>query len=179
MRLSRSALGAFLGLACLVAGSAAHAADEGSGSAASPGNVSLTIVVGEATKGAERTYRLVTTYGATARMLVGWRTPIPTVRTPEDGGEPVTSYVYQNVGMTVRLRASHMDKGRIPLEGEIELSGSRESEMKENVAGMPMIGTFQQEVNALFEPGKALRIAEAPDPAGGQRYLEITVTPMK
>jgi hypothetical protein len=39
---------------------------------------------------------------------------------------------------------------------------------------MPLIGTFQQDLNVLLRAGKPLRIAEVPDPEGGTMYLELS-----
>jgi len=137
-------------------------------------NVIVTLTLGEVKKGPTRTYKLVTRSGEAAGILVGWRTPIPTVRTGgTDSGEPVTSYVYQNVGMTARLRPTLLPDGRLRLDGEIELSGSRKSEVAETPDGMPIIGTFQQDLDVLLKEGEPLRVAEVPDPEGGQLYLEL------
>ena len=38
---------------------------------------------------------------------------------------------------------------------------------------LPIIGTFQQELNVTLKEGKPLRLAEVPDPEGGRVHLEI------
>ncbi len=157
------------GATAVVAENAEHPAAKETGVGA---NVLVTLTLGEVDHGPQRNYRMITRTGEPARMLVGWRTPIPTVRSPDgEGGE--TSYVYQNVGMTTRLQTNLLADGRLHVQGEIEISGAKPAEMASDVAGMPVIGTFQQDIDVLLQADKPLRVAEAPDPEGGQRYLEI------
>jgi hypothetical protein len=137
-------------------------------------NVQITITVGDVEPGSHpvvHTYRLLARDGGDqAQMLMGWRTPIPTGGT---GGE--RSYVYQNVGMTAKLAARVLPSGRILVAGEFEISGVRqEMDGIEKPADMPIIGTFQQALSVLLNQGKALRVAEVPDPDGGTMYLELT-----
>jgi hypothetical protein len=140
------------------------------------GNVQFTIALGEVDQGPLRTYRLVGALGETSRMIVGFRTPIPTERSGEEGGPAATAFVYQNVGMTAVLRPLLESDRRLRVTGQIEVSGSRPSELTNNPEGMPVIGTFQQDVDVYVELGKPLRLAEGPGPEGGQRYIELTAT---
>jgi len=137
-------------------------------------NVQFTITLGEVSAGPQRSYRLVGSLGETARMIVGFRTPIPTARSNEDGSGAATSFVYQNVGLTALLRPTRYEDGRLRVTGQVEVSSSKASETTGSVQGMPVIGTFQQELDVFLEPGKPLRLAEGPDPDGGQRYIELT-----
>ena len=115
--------------------------------------------------------------GGVARMLMGWRVPIPTSRELDgDDSEPVTEYVYQNIGFTAELEVAILDDGRILVHGQIEASGVRTGpEAIRKVAGekLPVIGTFQQDLSVTLKEGKALRVAEVPDPEGGRVHLEI------
>jgi hypothetical protein len=138
-------------------------------------NVQLTITLGEVTKGPQKSYRVVGSLGKTARMIVGFRTPIPTARNNDDGGAAM-AFVYQNVGMTAMLRPEQAEGGRLHVMGQLEVSGAKASEMAEGPQGMPIIGTFQQDIDVFVAPGKPLRLAEGPDPDGGQRFIELTVT---
>jgi len=106
---------------------------------------------------------------------MGWRTPIPTARAASDtsGDAPVTTYVYQNVGMTAQLETRVLEPGAFLVEGTIELSGARALPGVELPPDMPAIGTFQQELSVRLEDGKPLRVAEVPDPDGGTLYLEL------
>jgi len=175
-RFGSLALGTFL--VCLLAAATPATAQDSGGSAvqerALGANVMLTLTTGEVKEGPRRSYKIVTRSGEAASLLVGWRTPIPTVRSGDaDSGEPVTSYVYQNVGMTARLRPILLPDGRLRVDGEVEISGSKKSEAAETPDEMPAIGTFQQKLDVILEKGQPLRVAEVPDPEGGQLYLEL------
>jgi len=145
-------------------------------------NLEITITVGRIAEGSQaessvHSYRMVAREGGPpVEMLMGWRTPIPTTRKADDGEAPVTAYVYQNIGMSASLRTRLVEDGRrILCEGEIEISGMREPDAKSGAPpDMPIIGTFQQALHVLLTPGKPLRVAQAPDPEGGARYLELT-----
>jgi hypothetical protein len=144
-------------------------------------NVQVTITIGDVEEQAGptvRTYRLIARDGGSAtRMMMGWRTPIPTSSAADAGGAPasVTSYVYQNVGMTAQVEVRVIGNGRILVTGAIEISGARRNpDVVQAPPGMPLIGTFQQDLNVLLRAGKPLRIAEVPDPEGGTMYLELS-----
>jgi Flp pilus assembly secretin CpaC len=141
-------------------------------------NIKITLTVGdvEAEEGPTvRHYALIARDGGSpASLLMGWRTPIPTSTASDDGSAPVTSYVYQNVGMTARIEARVLDDDRILVSGAIEISGARrEAQLPGASKYAPTIGTFQQELNVLLRKGKPLRVAEVPDPEGGTMYLEL------
>lgn len=173
--------------ACLAP--AASAQDDADQKAPAPSNnVAITITVGDTLpedgKGPdERSYRMVTlTDGRSTSLLMGWRMPIPTTRKPDDDpdGEPIISYIYQNVGMTARLETQMLDDGRILVAGGIEVSGKRDAtDAERNEAGLPIIGTFQQDIYLVLRDGKKLRVAEVPDPEGGTIYIDMTVEVMK
>ena len=150
-------------------------------------NVAITITVGDTVpedgKGpGEKSYRMVTLTDRSTSLLMGWRMPIPSTLQPDDDpdGAPVTSYVYQNVGMSARLRIWMLDDGRILVDGGIEVSGKRdEPEAEKYEAGLPIIGTFQQDLYLVMRDGKKLRVAEVPDPEGGTIYIDMQVDVMK
>ena len=159
----------------LAAASPAAAADAPPASARA--NVAFTLTVGraggpEGTK--ERTYKFVGQDGAISRMLVGFRTPIPT-KSSEDGRSD--AYIYQNVGVTADLEALSLTGGRFLVSGQVEISGARESTAAAASAGTkpPMIGTFQQELHVVVPNGKKMRIAEGPDPESGTLYVDLRV----
>jgi hypothetical protein len=167
-------------LACLLAVGTFVSAQDGGDLLDGGQNVMLEITLGAVGKSDTRNYRLVTRSGETMRMLVGWRTPIPmmTSDNPETAAV-VKSHVYQNVGMTATLRTTTLLDGRLRVVGQIEISGATKSEETTAPEGMPTIGTYQQDLDVILEPGKALRVAEVPHPEGGQRFLEITASLMK
>lgn len=144
-------------------------------------NVGVTITLGdvEETGTVTRTYRLVARDRSRASMLMGWRTPIPVQRSVDEvGGNPITSFSYQNVGMSAELEAIVLSPERVNLKGQLELSGKRDGAPQSAATGeseMPLIGTFQQALSVTLRPGTPLRVAEVPDPEGGSLYVEITV----
>ena len=144
-------------------------------------NVRLTITIVDSDPGVrpeQRSYEYVARDGGgKASLLMGWRVPIPTTRVADDdGGEPITEYVYQNIGFTANLWVTILEDDRILVQGDIETSGARQGpeEMRESAEDdLPIIGTFQQELNVTLKEGKPLRLAEVPDPEGGRVHLEI------
>jgi hypothetical protein len=89
-------------------------------------NVSVTITVGEVEDDGSkpnRAYKLMTRSGSSAELLMGWRTPIPTATSDAEGEEDanVTSFVYQNVGMTARIEVRVVGQGTVLLRGEVEI----------------------------------------------------------
>ena len=50
-----------------------------------------------------------------------------------------------------------------------------EPESERNEAGLPIIGTFQQGLYLVMRDGKKLRVAEVPDPEGGNIYIDMQV----
>jgi len=175
----------FLVALSLTCGAGSSGAAEEGGPARAPAgrNVQVTITIGDVEEGAGvvvRKYRMLARDGAPrARMLMGWRTPIPTARAAADGSAdaPVTTYVYQNVGLTAQVETRVLEGGHIALDGVIELSAVRAILPGLEVpANMPIIGTFQQELSVVLDAGKPLRVAEVPDPEGGTLYLELTAS---
>ena len=141
-------------------------------------NVRITILVGKVLDDGsvnEREYRLVGREGGPrSEMLMGWRTPIPATQGDAEGDGDVTSYVYQNVGVSANLEFRAVSPGRFVVLGVLEVSGVREQEVSEDgVPAPPKIGTFQQQLSVVLEEGKMLRVAEMPDPDGGQHYIDL------
>jgi len=142
-------------------------------------NVAVTLKVGRLggpQGNTERTYKMLSQDGSTARMLTGWRAPIPTRSTGEGGSDehPSTSYVYQNVGVSADLGIQVLEDGRVLVSGQVEISGVRESTSAGGTsAKAPMIGTFQQVLKVVLQAGKKLRVAEGPDPEAGTLYLDL------
>lgn len=146
-------------------------------------NLMITLHVGGTDPGVgpvDRTYKMAAISGRPADILMGWRTPIPAETQVDPDGEPVTTYVYQNVGMSATINAVALDGGRVHLKGQIEISGKEAKD--ENTASdgrPPVIGTFQQAVQVILQDGQPMRVAEVPDPDGGTHFLEITVEVLK
>lgn len=115
--------------------------------------------------------------GRPASMLMGWRTPIPTATTvgEDPDAQPMTSYSYQNIGMSAQVETVILPNGKVLLVGQFELSGGRDQPPTEatETDDLPVIGTFQQSLNVILEPGKPVRVAEVPDHDGGTLFLEL------
>ena len=147
--------------------------------------ITLTISKTGGTGPGEKIYKMIGQDGSDANMMVGWRTPIPTTSAPKDdtGKAGTTNYIYQNVGVNAKLAIRILDKGRIFVKGGIEISGARElpAGSPGGTAGekVPMIGTFQQTLQATLTEGKKLRVAEGPDPSGGNVSLDIEATVLR
>jgi len=142
-------------------------------------NVIVTITIGDVEKpdADRRSYRLIARDGERSEILMGWRTPLPTSRATEgDDGAPVTSYTYQNVGVTSKIEVQLLPDRQVLLNGQIEVSGARE-DPGEGADGSrpPTIGTFQQSLVALLRENEPLRVAQVPDPDGGSLYIELEV----
>jgi hypothetical protein len=154
--------------------------DSGTASAIGP-NVRLTLTIIDSDPGSRpvpRAYEYVARDGGgKATLIMGWRVPIPTARNADAAeGEPTTEYVYQNIGFTAHLWVTILEDERILVRGQVEASGTRQApeEMREAAKDdLPIIGTFQQELSVTLKEGKALVLAEVPDPEGGRVQIEI------
>jgi hypothetical protein len=139
-------------------------------------NVLLTIIVREGDDAAEKAYRVVARGDdSRARLLTGWRVPIPTTTSKAEGDcASQTSYTYQNVGLTADFRAKVFPGDRVALRGEIEVSGAKESLRDQTGASRaPMIGAFQQSFNVLLHDGSPLELAAVANPDGGALSVRL------
>jgi len=82
----------------IVLAAAAPAATGDVAAQAPHANVAITLTVGRAGGApgfAEKVYKVVGQEGSTTRMLMGWRTPLPTRASEDRAGDAAsTSYVY-------------------------------------------------------------------------------------
>jgi len=154
------------------------------GPAGSERNVQITLTITRSGGAvvAPRVYKLIGQDGSMAKMLFGFRTPIPTMSAARDesGKPPATNFIYQNVGVSAELRVKVLGQGSVLLDGQIEISGAREGPVV-GAGGerAPLIGTFQQALKVIAMEGKKLRVAEGPDPEGGTLSLDIEATVLK
>lgn len=143
-------------------------------------NVTITLFVGKAggpTGADEKTYRMLGQAGSSTRILMGWRAPIPTRQSAAESSEtPSTSFVYQNIGVSADLQTDLLPDRRLLVQGQIEISGVRGAPLGDLTSAKPaLIGTFQQALRVAVQPGKRVRVAEAPDPDGGTLHLDLQV----
>lgn len=156
---------------------AAKGAEEQAGSAPlDEPNVRITLTAGKIEGGpdsTEKVYRILTRAGGPpARLLVGWRMPIPTTQSSDEGE---VSFVYQNVGMSAHLETALLSGDRVLVRGMIEISGRKKGapEAAADAGRPPIIGTFQQDLSVVLRDGEPLRVAELPDPEGGTLFLDM------
>lgn len=147
-----------------------------------PANVLVTIEIGRLEGGkpaSVNSYQMLAYAGGPpAQMNAGSRIPIPTVSTASGDGSadrivPVTSYTYQNVGLSAKIRVLFPAGGGIYLEGEVDASMIRVTEGPKTAAAPPVIGTTTQTVNVLLKEGRKQRIALIEEPALGSIYVDI------
>lgn len=147
-------------------------------------NIRITLTTGKVGADSEqKTYNLVMRDdGPPARLLMGWRMPIPTTQSVGEAadGEQEVSFVYQNVGMSAHLETRRLAADRILVRGMIEISGKRGGPAAGPDHGNPpVIGTFQQDLSVVVRDGEPLRVAEVPDPEGGTRFLDLQAEVME
>jgi hypothetical protein len=146
-----------------------------------PPNVLITVTVGETgpdSSGSEKSYELLALSGQETELLTGWRYPIPTstFNTSSKGGKvtPVTSFSYQNLGMTVMLETRVVGESRIRIHGAIEVSGvDRELESGDAPREVPKLGTFNHRFNAILKDGVTAMISKVPHPGGGSIVVKL------
>lgn len=184
MRQASAMLSGVVAMILLTGGLPAVGDENKSASMLTGQNVQITLTISKTggSSGPTRVFKMIGQDDSDAMMMVGWRTPIPTMSAErEDAGKPpVTSYIYQNVGVNAKLSIKVLDQGRIVLRGAIEISGARESQVADSSGQKaPLIGTFQQNLSVVLTEGKKMRIAEAPDPEGGTVSLDIDATVLR
>lgn len=149
-------------------------------------NIKITMTSGKVEEGSdptEKSYRLIARAdGPPARLLMGWRMPIPTTQSlgAPDSNDQEISFVYQNVGMSAHFETRLLAADRILVRGVVEISGKRGGlETEPDPSDPPVIGTFQQELSVVLRDGEPLRVAEVPDPEGGTLFLDLLVEVMR
>lgn len=169
-------------LAFLAATSLAFAEDPPSRSEDSGANLMFTLTIADQSRDGEmtkRSVRLLALNGRPARLLTGWRYPIPTTsfNTSNTTGTgeivPVTSYSYQDVGVAVSLKGWTVSEDRIRVEGRVEVSAVKEAA---EAAGstLPKVGTFSHEFDVILTDGVEQVLAEAPRPDEASIGLAIS-----
>jgi hypothetical protein len=150
-----------------------------------PSNVLVTVSVGETGPGkekSEKSYKLLSLDGQVSELLTGWRYPIPTSSfntAAKAGGKPVpvTSFSYQNVGMTVNVETKIVAEGRVRLRGHIEVSGVDSDAPKSDasIPAAPKLGTFSHRFDTILADGVSATISSVPHPGGGSIVVKLQV----
>lgn len=112
--------------------------------------------------------------GRRARLQTGWRLPIPTT-TANTGGETaaVTSYQYQDVGMTVSVECRIVGDDRLQLSGNLELSAQASAPPVGLVSGPPSLSTLNHHFEVALTIGTDTVLAQVPGPDGGEMTLSV------
>jgi hypothetical protein len=175
-------------VACVVLALVLPALEAWSAPPAPPPNVRITIEVGRLDGGKKAPvghYEMVVSSGdENAKLLVGTRMPIPTSTSQQanaSGGDTpvqVTSFTYQNVGLTADLRVVSADSARIHLKGSIEASFLRGPVPEHPTQGGPAMGTVSHAVDVSLRPGAPTRIVAVEEAGAGSFYLEMTADPV-
>lgn len=107
------------------------------------------------------------------KLLTGWRLPIPTTSHESvEGGTPVTVYSYQDVGVSLTLRARLRGSGRLHARGRLEVSGI-DSGVGSRAVAAPRLATFDHQFDVLLDDGVEVELARVPRPAGGSTVLAV------
>ncbi len=169
-------------LASLAATSLAFAEDPPSRPEDSGVNLLFTLTIADQSRDGEmteRSVRLLTLNGRPAKLLTGWRYPIPTTRfnTSSTTGTgaivPITSYSYQDVGVAVSLKGWTVSEDRIRVEGRVEVSAVKEAAEPAG-STLPKVGTFSHEFDVILTDGVEEVLAEAPRPDEASIGLAIS-----
>lgn len=123
------------------------------------------------------TIRMSGVDGRATDFSSGRRVPFPTstnaASTADSEMVPVTSYSYQDVGLSVRLHGDVLDDGRVRVAGRIGISGLTGT--AESSSRPPQVDSFDHDFHALVADGVETTVAEIPDNAGGVRVVTLTV----
>lgn len=114
--------------------------------------------------------------GRSARMVTGWRLPIPetTVGPATEGSPPVTTYSYQDVGLSATLQGRVVSANRLRVTGRIEVSAVDEEASAGRPA--PSLGTFRHDFEVALVDGVGEAIAEVTKPRGGSLSLAVSAS---
>lgn len=140
-------------------------------------NVMITVRILDEKPGGEtvdHSYRVLSLDGRSAELLTGWRYPIPTSEaTAAANVSEVTSFSYQNVGVSANIDTRIIEQDRIQLRGVVEIS---DVEPGPTFAGRaaPKLGTFRHRFHVVLADGASQLISQVPKPGGGSASLELT-----
>ena len=142
-------------------------------------NIRISIEIGRVDGGRKvpvGTYEMIrVANGESTTLNVGTRLPIPVDRQAD--GSNAVSFNYQNVGLTVKLRAAAIENRRIQVAGDLSASLLRDAVPSHPSPGGPSIGTVNQDVNVIVRPGRAVRLLTVEEPGIGSFYVELGAEP--
>ena len=113
----------------------------------------------------DKVYELMTIEGHPTELLAGWRVPIVSRQVADSGNLQAasvgSSFIYQNVGVTIQVETMTLGKERVRLNGQIELS-HLEQDTDTGPVATPKIGTFHQMFQAILTDGEPVTVSRAP-----------------
>jgi len=109
---------------------------------------------------------VVTSGGPPATVLTGARVPIPTTEATDKGA--VTTYTYQNVGLSADVEAAILGSNEVRVRANVEHSWID----PETAETQPVVETRHQRVGVVLKDGVALEIARSSD-GTDLRYVEV------
>ena len=127
----------------------------------------------------ERSVQALALDGSRIRLSTGWRIPIPTTtfNTANTVGSdivPVTSYQYQDVGVSASFENRIVGGNRIRIAGQIEVSAIDQGDDAASEAAGPRVGAFSHEFDVILVDGVETTLAEVPKPDGGTMTLALS-----
>jgi type II secretory pathway component GspD/PulD (secretin) len=118
--------------------------------------------------------------GARAEVSTGWRIPIPTSTKAADappGGEAVTSYSYQDIGVSTWIESQISDQGDVFAHGRIEISSVEPAaKAMSGPITAPTVAAFSQKFGVVLKDGVEMTLAEAPGRDGGSLRLTMSAS---
>lgn len=112
-------------------------------------------------------------------MRMGVQVPIPSVVTSKEGGAPMTSYSYRDVGTNIDCHAFPLDDGRYRLHFTVNqssiLPGDTTSTAALRGTGAPMFRNFNTSFVIALRDGQTAQNTSATDPVSGE-VLKVDVT---
>jgi hypothetical protein len=130
-------------------------------------------------KDSVNTYSIISPSDGTKTELgFGSRVPIPisssTTAVSDDGKPvPMTSFSFQNVGMTLNVRTTAVSAKQIKLVGSVEASIVQQENSRGVSAEPPVIGSLRQDLSLVLKPGSVLRAVTIDDQREGALYLDV------
>ena len=160
-------------LALAVSGLPAAGAEANPGSAP---NVRVTFTLGKVEGKDKKTplksFALVVLSGDLSSLLTGARVPIPTTQAADEGS--VTTYTYQNVGLSAQVEAEVVAGGEVQIKANVEHSWI-DPETKNS---QPVVETRHQQIRVSLKDGAALEITRSSD-GEELRYVEVKADILK
>lgn len=167
-------------LGVVAIGLASPAVAEGGGKAS---NVRITVEVGGLQGGKKvspKTYAMLAPLRGQTSLSSSARVPIPSTQAlPAEAKESqaatvISSFTYQDVGISIDLETTGTDESRIGVHGQVDVSLIRsDTGSKPAPKTPPTIGSFRQKIDVTLQEGKPSRLALVDEPGAEPFYVEI------